>query len=164
MSNHEFLIEDETIDSSAEKHGDGFRVTVGDSTFDVLPQGNGLFSTVVDGQKKLVAAVTHRGTTYVDIDSVLIELTEPSAEGFAGGGGETGEKDKVFAPMPGKIVKIMVEVGDKVEKKQQVAIVEAMKMENPVLAKADGTVKAVNFAVGDQVDTDTPIVELDLGE
>ncbi len=164
MSNHEFLIEDETIDSSAEKHGDGFRVTVGDATFDVLPQGNGLFSTVIDGQKKIVAAVTHQGTTYVDIDSVLIELTEPSEEGFSGGGGETGEKDKVFAPMPGKIVKIMVEVGDTVEKKQQVVIVEAMKMENPVLAKAAGTVKAVNFAAGDQVDTDTPIVELDLGE
>jgi biotin carboxyl carrier protein len=43
-------------------------------------------------------------------------------------------------------------------------IVEAMKMENQVNAKAGGTVKAINFAPGDQVDTESPIIELDLGE
>jgi len=43
-------------------------------------------------------------------------------------------------------------------------IVEAMKMENQVNAKAKGKVKAVNFAVGDQVDTETPIIELEIEE
>ena len=43
-------------------------------------------------------------------------------------------------------------------------IVEAMKMENAVLARAAGKVKAVNFAAGDQVDTDTPIIELEIEE
>ena len=43
-------------------------------------------------------------------------------------------------------------------------IVEAMKRENQVNSRANGTVKAVNFAVGDQVDTETPIIELELAE
>ena len=64
--------------------------------------------------------------------------------------------------MPGNIVKLLVAVGDTVEVKQQTVIVEAMKMENPVLARAKGIVKAVNFAEGDQVDTETPIIELEL--
>ena len=40
--------------------------------------------------------------------------------------------------------------------------IEAMKMENPVQAKGNGTVKAVNFAEGDQVDTEQAIIELEL--
>jgi len=165
MSKHEFVIDGEPLEASAEKNGDLFAVSVGEQTFEIQPLSNGLFSVSVNGEKKTVAAFANRDTTYVDIDSVLLELREPSEDGFGGGAGDAGgAKDKVFAPMPGKIVKIMVEVGDTVEPKQQVVIVEAMKMENPVLAKAKGTVKAVNFAPGDQVDTDSPIVELDVEE
>jgi biotin carboxyl carrier protein len=66
--------------------------------------------------------------------------------------------------MPGKIVKIMVAVGDEVTEKQPMVIVEAMKMENQVNCRAKGKVKAVNFAPGDQVDTESPIIELELEE
>ena len=48
--------------------------------------------------------------------------------------------------------------------KQPLVIVEAMKMENSVLCRANGTVRAVNFAAGDQVDTETPIIELEIAE
>ncbi len=165
MAKYEFLIDEETIESTSEIHGDGFRVTVGEKTFDIQPAGPGLYSTIVNGIKKTIGAVANKDTVYVDIDSVLFELQEPSEDQFGGGAGDAGgAKDKVFAPMPGKIVKYMVAVGDTVEKKQQVVIVEAMKMENPVLARAAGTVKAINFAEGDQVDTETPLVELDLPE
>ena len=112
-----------------------------------------------------MAVVRNKDTYYIDIDSVLLEVREPSDEGVAGGAGDQAAvKDKVFAPMPGKIVKIMVAVGDEVTEKQQLVIVEAMKMENPVPAKANGKVKAVNFSEGDQVDTETPLIELDLDE
>ena len=96
---------------------------------------------------------------------MLIEINEPTEDDFAGGGGgQAGEKDKIFAPMPGKVVKILVAVGDEVIEKQPMVIVEAMKMENQVNSKAKGKVKAVNFADGDQVDTETPIIELELEE
>lgn len=163
MSRHEYLIDGEPIEAQVEKKGDIFSVQVGADSFEIQPLAPGLFAAVVNGRKMTIGAVSGNGITYVDIDSVLLELQEPSEDGFGGGVGDQDEaKDKIFAPMPGKIVKLLVAVGDTVEAKQQTVIVEAMKMENPVLAKAKGTVKAVNFAEGDQVDTDSPIIELEL--
>ena len=163
MSKHEFLVEGKSLSADAEKNAEGFLVKAGETQFTVVPVADGLFSVSVNGHRKTVAAVTRNGCTYVDIDCFLLELQEPSQDGVAGGAGDHIEApDKIFAPMPGKIVKLMVSVGDTVEPKQQVVIVEAMKMENPVIAKAKGKVKAVNFVVGDQVNTDTPIVELEL--
>lgn len=54
----------------------------------------------------------------------------------------------VVAPMPGKVLSIKVEVGDKVEAGQPVLILEAMKMENILNAPADGTVKDIKVAPG----------------
>jgi len=165
MSNFEFLFDDDPVDSRCEKTSDGFQVSVGDKQYLFTPAGENLFSVELSGRRCVVGAARHNGTFYIDIDSVLLEVTEPSEDGFAGGaGGQMGEKDKIFAPMPGKIVKIQVAVGDEVSEKQPMVIVEAMKMENQVIARAKGTVKSVNFAAGDQVDTETPIIELDLDE
>lgn len=165
MSSQEFLLDGETVSASYEKEGSRIKITAGERTFVFQPVGENLFHVTVNGHTYRAAAVRHKGVYYVDVDSVLFELKEPSEDGFAGGaGGHEGEKDKIFAPMPGKIVKIMVEVGDEVEVKQPMVIVEAMKMENQVNSKAKGTVKAVNFAPGDQVDTESPIIELELAE
>ena len=165
MSRHEYLIDGNSIETTVEKKGDAFSVTVGEETFDIQPVAPGLFAVMIDGRKRIIGAASHNGTTFVDIDSMLLELREPSEDGFGGGAGDSdAAKDKIFAPMPGKVVKLLVAVGDTVEAKQQTVIVEAMKMENPVLAQAKGTVKAINFAEGDQVDTETPIIELDLEE
>ncbi len=165
MNSHEFLFDDEVVSTVFEKSKEGFKVVAGEKEFFFQPVGENLYRVNINGTNHQAAVVAYKGTYYIDIDSVLIELTEPSEDGFAGGaGGQAGEKDKVFAPMPGKIVKILVEVGDDVTEKQAMVIVEAMKMENQVNCKAKGKVKAVNFAAGDQVDTETPIIELQLEE
>ena len=165
MNKQEFIINDEKVESALEKNGDNFKVQVGENEFILQPMGNNLYATYLNGRKSVLAVVKNRDVYYIDIDSVLLEVREPSAEGFAGGAGDQAAvKDKIFAPMPGKIVKLMAAVGDDVEIKQPMVIVEAMKMENQVNAKAKGKVKAVNFAVGDQVDTETPIIELEIEE
>jgi 3-methylcrotonyl-CoA carboxylase alpha subunit len=53
--------------------------------------------------------------------------------------------------MPGKIVQLMVAEGASVEKGTPLLIMEAMKMEHTISAPANGTVEALNYAVGDQV-------------
>ncbi|MFH1372869.1 MAG: biotin/lipoyl-containing protein [bacterium] len=165
MSNWEFVIDGDVVASTLEKDGQLLRVKVGDREFTFLPLGDNLYATTVNGSRMLIAAARHRDGFYIDIDSVLLEVREVSEDVGAGGGGDSGgEKDKVFAPMPGKIVKIMVAVGDEVEVKQPLVIVEAMKMENQVNSRANGKVKAINFAAGDQVDTESPIIELELAE
>ena len=57
----------------------------------------------------------------------------------------------ITAPMPGKIFEVTVSQGDTVTADQEVVILEAMKMEMPIVAPTDGTVKSVNCTPGDAV-------------
>ncbi len=61
---------------------------------------------------------------------------------------------EVKAPMVGKILRIVVNVGDKVEEGDEVVILEAMKMEMPIPAPTSGTVKEIKVKEGDNVETD----------
>ena len=72
--------------------------------------------------------------------------------------------DEITAPMPGQITRILVEVGDEVVEGQDVAIIEAMKMENVLLAEARGTVREVAVKIGDNLNVDDLILALDLAE
>ena len=67
---------------------------------------------------------------------------------------------KVTAPLPGKVLEVCVKVGDTVKAGQKVAVLEAMKMENDIMAPADGVVATVNVAQGASVATDEVLVTL----
>ena len=77
----------------------------------------------------------------------------PKATGTAG-------SVKVESPMPGTVLKINVKVGDTVEEGQAVAVLEAMKMENDIVAPSAGTVASVNVSVGDSINTGDVLVTL----
>jgi len=64
----------------------------------------------------------------------------------------------VTAPMPGKILDIRVNKGDKVKKGDVLIILEAMKMENEIVAPKDGTVEEVMVNVGDKVDRGSVLI------
>lgn len=65
------------------------------------------------------------------------------------------------APMPGVVLKIFVGPGDVVTRGMPVLILEAMKMEHPIVAPEDGTVKAVHCAVGDLIQPGVELVSLE---
>ena len=65
----------------------------------------------------------------------------------------------VLSPMPGLLVDVAVQVGQKVQAGERVAVIEAMKMENVLFAAADGVVGKVLAAKGDNLTVDQPIVE-----
>lgn len=77
----------------------------------------------------------------------------PKAAGNAG-------SVKVESPMPGTVLKMNVKVGDTVSEGQAVAVLEAMKMENDIVAPSAGTVASVNVSVGDSVNTGDVLVTL----
>ncbi|MBQ7273619.1 MAG: biotin/lipoyl-binding protein [Bacteroidales bacterium] len=71
---------------------------------------------------------------------------KPAAEKPAAGAGKT-----VKSPLPGIIISIDVKEGQAVKRGQKVAVIEAMKMENDILAESDGTVTAIHASKGDSV-------------
>lgn len=66
----------------------------------------------------------------------------------------------ITSPLPGVIIDIMVKVGDAVKAGTEVAVLEAMKMENSIEATSDGTVTAINVSKGDSVLEGAPIVTI----
>ena len=162
--NYEFKYKDEKIETGVAVTKDGTVVTIGDNLYKVNPLSAGKFLIESNGIKKTVCCVVKDGRAFVDVDAVLLELNLAVQDDSVSGGADAhaGEKDKVFAPMPGKVVKLLVNEGDEVEERQPLVIVEAMKMENQVNSAAKGRVKKINFKAGDQVGTEKPIIELEL--
>ncbi|HEU4480398.1 MAG TPA: acetyl-CoA carboxylase biotin carboxylase subunit [Actinomycetota bacterium] len=106
------------------------------------------FDVEVDGKRISVRVREHLET-----------LTRPKkpkppkrAGALAGGGTEV-----LAAPMQGTIVKVLVAKGDEVKAGDQIAVLEAMKMENSILAHADGTVEELHVDAGQSVETGAKI-------
>jgi biotin carboxyl carrier protein len=71
---------------------------------------------------------------------------------------------KIKAPMPGKVIHLSVREGDEVRRNQALLIVEAMKMENEIQSPVAGLIKKVHTAVGDFVDSEKPLIEIESKE
>ena len=79
----------------------------------------------------------------------------PAAAPKPAGAGQT-----IKSPLPGIIISIDVKEGQAIQRGQKVAVIEAMKMENDILAECDGTVTAVQARKGDSVLEGAPIVTI----
>ncbi|MDD5306580.1 MAG: acetyl-CoA carboxylase biotin carboxyl carrier protein subunit [Deltaproteobacteria bacterium] len=67
---------------------------------------------------------------------------------------------EIVAPMVGKVVKVLVTVGQEVEEDEPVVMIEAMKVEMPVVAPESGKVSAVHVKEGQTVEGEAVLVEL----
>ncbi len=90
-------------------------------------------------------------------DLIVIDRLAASAAHDAGTG-------RLTAPMPGKIIEVMIADGAAVEAGTPLLVLEAMKMEHTIKAPAAGTVRRVCFAVGDQVEEGAELVEIEEAE
>lgn len=72
----------------------------------------------------------------------------------------SGGDTKVEAPMQGLVVSVDVSAGQKVKAGETLIVLEAMKMENPIVAPVDGTVAGIYVSKGDTVETGTLMVSL----
>ena len=110
--------------------------------------------------------VTLKGRTYeVEVEAgeaILLDAYEaiaPSAPAAAPAAPVvTGAGEPVNAPMPGNILKVNVTQGQAVKSGDVLCVLEAMKMENEIMAPKDGTVTQVLVAKGATVDTGAPLV------
>jgi 3-methylcrotonyl-CoA carboxylase alpha subunit len=93
-------------------------------------------------------AVFERGETWT------LSLYDP----FAAADEQGSAADRVTAPMPGKVIQVLVRPGESVKRGAPIAVLEAMKMEHTLSASADALVAAVDVSPGDQVNEGAVIV------
>lgn len=111
-----------------------YTITVNGTAYDVTVEEGGAGS-VVSAPKAAPAALK----------------AVPKAAPKAAPAGAQGSV-KIQAPMPGKILAVKANAGQAVKKGEVVLVLEAMKMENEIVAPQDGTIAGVNVAVGGQVE------------
>ncbi|HXE36851.1 MAG TPA: acetyl/propionyl/methylcrotonyl-CoA carboxylase subunit alpha [Azonexus sp.] len=149
------------IEAKVRYQRDQWQITVNGET--TLARGKKLegdrFAVELD-DRRLIASVVAvdvkrsiflNGATYTLLRDDPLHLVEA---GGAQGGGLT-------APMPGKVVALLAQAGQKVEKGTPLLILEAMKMEHTITAPATGTVKAFCYAAGEQVGDGAALVEFE---
>jgi acetyl/propionyl-CoA carboxylase alpha subunit len=85
----------------------------------------------------------------------------PDPDGASHDHRHTGEQSSLTAPMPGTVIRVVVAEGDRVEARQPLLVLEAMKMETPVVAPYQAIVRAIHVAEGDRVAGGTVLVELE---
>jgi len=120
--------------------GDGYTVSVNGKKYAVTFEGD---KAVVNGKSYDV------GVTEGIIES---ETTGSTAE--------AGSGRAVNAPMPGLVLRIAVNDGDEVEEGDELVVVEAMKMETPVMAPTSGTIQNISISQGDQVQSSQFLLEI----
>jgi biotin carboxyl carrier protein len=102
------------------------------------------------------------GDVLVHVDGTVVPVSLPGrAAGVgrrAGVGGSRTRGGQVVAPMPGRVVSVLVEPGDLVHEKQGVIVLEAMKMQNEVRAGRPGVVTEVRVTKGAAVDAGAVLV------
>ncbi len=155
------------------------------TTLEVESIGNGRYGITIGGQRQEVESVTFANgavSMLADGQSFAFELAEQRGELFVSMRGQTNRFDvaddrtlrlraaeaalsgavegtqTMNAPMPGKIVKILVKVGDAVTEGQGLVVVEAMKMENELKSPKAGTVTRVLTTEGTAVENGAPLV------
>jgi 3-methylcrotonyl-CoA carboxylase alpha subunit len=113
---------------------------------------------VIDGRthRALVARTRDRIHVAITGSTVVFErVDDTAAAGGAGAGSGT-----VVAPMPGKVVKVLVATGDTVAVGQALVVIEAMKMETTLVAEVAGTVAMIDATPGAMVDAGAVVVEI----
>jgi len=161
-----------------------YTVTIGERTVEVEVQGdavrlNGnpigahlvsiprtpLRQLVLDGRARTYAMlrtdegwdVHHRGETWPV--AVVDERTRQLRE-LTGQQGKQKTGGVVKAPMPGLVLRLEVEVGQRVEAGAGVVVLEAMKMENEIKSAGSGIVKTIHVSAGEAVDKGAPLLEI----
>jgi 3-methylcrotonyl-CoA carboxylase alpha subunit len=122
----------------------------------VLSEDGGLRADL-DGRRLNVTVVAAGEKRHVFFDgmSFIFAAIDPLFHAGEGGGAEGG----LTAPMPGKVIALLVETGAQVEKGTPLIMLEAMKMEHTLVAPAAGIVKAFCYAVGEQVTDGAELLE-----
>jgi 3-methylcrotonyl-CoA carboxylase alpha subunit len=159
--------EDVTLHRSGEQHSiaatgmdGGWVVHFGERQATVAGeiQPDGFLHLKFDGVRKRVRVLSYRTAVAVFIEGQSWQFEE--VDRLAAAAGEDPTAGKLTAPMPGRVARLLVEVGAKVRRGEPLMAIEAMKMEHTITAPADGVIAAVRFAIGELVEEGAELIAL----
>ena len=127
-------------------------------TLSVSEPQPGLYSILCDGNSHEAVVLPHQGSFRVRFGpwSWDVDPAQPGGADLSAGAAaraSKGGRTAVRSVMPGRVLRVLVKPGERVEAKQGLVVVEAMKMENEVTAPRDGVVRELKVAPGRTVET-----------
>ncbi len=161
-------INNETREITVRREGERVFATVGDKAYELEAHQTAANTYLFKHEGKVyecyVAPETAAGKTQVTVGSNSFEfkLADPKRLSHTGGAHAHGDGTaEIISQMPGKVVRVLVSVGNEVKNKDGVIVVEAMKMQNEMRSPKDGTVKTIHFAEGDTVNAGDVLVVIE---
>ena len=143
--------------------GHAWRLAAGGnaSVVEVVSSGSGRIRATVDGQVLQGGFAADGRCVLVSLDSSVWRLERPAPPDVDHAGAGAVEGASLTAPMPGTVVKVLVEEGDEVEEGQTLLVLEAMKMEQAVAAPHAGKVRTLAYEQGDRVPGGAVLAEVE---
>jgi 3-methylcrotonyl-CoA carboxylase alpha subunit len=151
--------EDEAIIEAAAAES-GWSLRIGERDYQATAEiaADGRLAVTLNGARSRATVLAHGAALAIFIGGAswvfeeIDPLAPPEAADIGGG--------RLTAPMPGRVVELLVAPGATVQKGQPMMVIEAMKMEHTIAAPRDGVVAAVNFAAGDLVEEGAEVIAL----
>jgi biotin carboxyl carrier protein len=134
---------------------------------DLMHNDEGTFSILVNNHSHNITLVPSsrpkQYTAYTLYNTYEPEVIDAASRYIRnrGNGNIARGTNRITAPMPGKILKVLVTAGQKVEKGQTAVIMSAMKMESEYKVASDGIVKSVNVEAGNTVESNQVLIEFE---
>jgi biotin carboxyl carrier protein len=162
-------VADQELEVEVFRHGNGYRVRFGERWMeaDLVNIGRYVRSLRLEDGRQF-SIVHHREGNEHEISlsgsTVRVEIVDPLAARRKRREDETSGGGTVTALMPGRVVRLLVAKGEAVRKGAGLLILEAMKMENEIVAPASGIVDEVFVAAGQTVEGGSDLLHISLGE
>ncbi len=118
------------------------------------------FDVEIKGQRMQGAVAQTGQTIWYSLNGEVWTVDTAARTGRGAPRGGLADANIIVAPMPGKIIKVLVEGKARVTAGQTLVVMEAMKMEYTLKASAEGVVEEVNCSAGEQVALGTTLVKL----
>jgi biotin carboxyl carrier protein len=140
--------------------GNMIRVRIGDKevTAEFTPNADGGGILAVDGRRYSIFGARRKDSILVSVGPACFEFKPAEAAARRRSRGLAATE--IIAPMPGKVLKVMVHDGDLVEAGQPLGVIEAIKMETTLSAESAAIVKHVRVEEGQSVDHGAVLIEL----
>jgi 3-methylcrotonyl-CoA carboxylase alpha subunit len=151
-------VEELMVDATA--NGRGWKLKLGERDCDAVAErvAGGRLAVTLDGVRRTARVLEHEDELAVFLDgeswqfTAIDPLAPPAGADIAGG--------RLTAPMPGRVIQLLVAAGETVRQGQAMMVIEAMKMEHTIAAPRDGVIEAVHYAAGDPVEEGAELIAL----